>query len=61
MIGAPVVAAVSALTAPALRVAEAAGIALIGIARGDEFDIFTHPARIAAARKPHQIAISGPR
>ena len=49
MIGAPVVVAVSAPTALALRLAEAAGITLIGIARGDEFEVFTHGARIAAA------------
>ncbi len=47
MLGAPVVVAVSAPTALALRLAEAAGITLIGIARGDEFEVFTHGARIA--------------
>jgi FdhD protein len=46
MIGAPVVVAVSAPTALALRLAEAAGITLIGIARGDEFEVFTHGFRI---------------
>lgn len=49
MLGAPVVVAVSAPTALALRLAEAAGITLIGIARGDEFEVFTHGARIARA------------
>ena len=49
MIGAPVVVAVSAPTALALRLAETAGITLIGIARGEEFEVFTHGARIAAA------------
>jgi len=49
MIGAPVLVAVSAPTALAVRLAEAAGITLIGIARGDEFEVFTHGARIAAA------------
>ena len=49
MIGAPVVVAVSAPTALALRLAEAAGITLIGIARGDEFEVFTHGTRIAEA------------
>jgi FdhD protein len=49
MLGAPVVVAVSAPTALAVRLAEAAGITLIGIARGDEFEVFTHGARIAPA------------
>lgn len=53
MIGAPIVVAVSAPTALALRMAEAAGITLIGIARGDEFEIFTHPARIASETVQH--------
>jgi FdhD protein len=47
MLGAAVVVAVSAPTALAVRLAEAAGITLIGIARGDEFEVFTHGARIA--------------
>ncbi len=46
MIGAPIVVAVSAPTALAIRVAQEAGITLIGIARPDGFEIFTHPHRI---------------
>ena len=46
-LGAPIIVAVSAPTALAVRVAEAAGITLIGIAREDGFDIFTHSERIA--------------
>jgi FdhD protein len=42
----PVVVAVSAPTALAIRTAEAAGITLVAIARQDGFDIFTHPRRI---------------
>lgn len=45
-LGAPIVVAVSAPTALALRVADAAGITLIGIARQDGFEIFTHADRI---------------
>jgi FdhD protein len=45
-IGAPVLVAVSAPTGLALRLAEAAGITLIGIARAEEFEVFTHGARI---------------
>jgi FdhD protein len=46
--GAPVLVAVSAPTALAVRVAEAAGITLVAVARPDGFEVFTHPARIAA-------------
>ena len=44
--GAPVMVAVSAPTALAVRMAEAAGITLAAIARVDGFEIFTHPERI---------------
>ena len=47
-IGAPLMAAVSAPTALAVRTAEAAGITLAAIARSDGFEIFTHPERISA-------------
>jgi len=46
-IGAPLMVAVSAPTALAVRMAEAAGITLAAIARADGFEIFTHPQRIA--------------
>ena len=49
MLGAEIVVAVSAPTALALRVAEAAGITLVAIARPDAFEIFTHPHRISLA------------
>ncbi|GAB4070076.1 formate dehydrogenase accessory sulfurtransferase FdhD [Ancylobacter sonchi] len=47
MLGAPVLVAVSAPTALAVRTAEAAGITLAAIARDDGFEVFTHPQRIA--------------
>ena len=47
-IGAPLLAAVSAPTALALRVAEAAGVTIVGIARADGFEVFTHPGRVTA-------------
>jgi FdhD protein len=47
MMGAEILVAVSAPTALALRVAEAAGITLVAIARPDAFEIFTHPHRIS--------------
>ncbi len=52
-IGAPVVVAVSAPTALAVRVADAAGITLIGVARQDGFELFTHPERIELERAQH--------
>lgn len=45
--GAPVLVAVSAPTALAVRTADAAGITLVGIARDDSFEVFTHSSRIA--------------
>ncbi len=49
----PMLIAVSAPTALAVRTAEAAGITLVGIARGDEFEIFTRPERITAGVTAH--------
>jgi FdhD protein len=46
-VGAPLMVAVSAPTALAVRTADAAGITLAAIARADGFEIFTHPQRIA--------------
>jgi FdhD protein len=46
MMGAPILAAVSAPTALALRVAEEAGITLAGIVRDDGLEVFTWPERI---------------
>ena len=48
-LGAPVIAAISAPTALAVRVAEAAGITLAAVLRGDDFEIFTRPERITGA------------
>ena len=45
-IGAPVIIAVSAPTALAVRMAEACGMTLAAIARKDGFEVFTHPRRI---------------
>ncbi|MDF0516901.1 formate dehydrogenase accessory sulfurtransferase FdhD [Bradyrhizobium yuanmingense] len=47
-IGAPVMVAVSAPTALAVRTAEAAGITLIAIARQDGFEVFSHGGRVVA-------------
>jgi FdhD protein len=48
MIGAPMIAAVSAPTALAVRMADAAGITLAAIVRADGFEIFTHSHRIVS-------------
>jgi FdhD protein len=46
MMGAAVIVGVSAPTALAVRTAEMAGLTLVGIARDDGFEVFTHPERI---------------
>lgn len=45
--GAPIIVAVSAPTALAVKTADAARITLIAVARADGFEVFTHPGRIA--------------
>ncbi len=50
MLGAPVIVAVSAPTALAVRLADLAGITLVGIARADGFEVFTHPDRIESQK-----------
>jgi FdhD protein len=50
MIGAPVLMAASAPTALAIETADTAGITLIAVVRGTDFEIFTHPERITGAR-----------
>ena len=47
VLGAAYLIAVSAPTALALRTAAAAGITVVGIARGDGFEVFTRPERVA--------------
>jgi FdhD protein len=46
MMGVAIIVGVSAPTALAVRTAEASGLTLIGIARDDGFEVFTHPERI---------------
>jgi FdhD protein len=46
VIGIPVLVAVSAPTALAVRTAHACGMTLVAVARSDGFEIFTHPKRI---------------
>ena len=44
--GAPLVVAVSAPTALAVRAADDAGMTLVGVARPDGFEVFSHPWRV---------------
>jgi FdhD protein len=46
-IGAPIIAAVSAPTALAVRMANSCGMTLVAIARKDGFEVFTHPNRVS--------------
>lgn len=48
-LGAPILCAVSAPTALAVRMAEAAGITLVAIARDDGFEVFTRPERVSSS------------
>jgi FdhD protein len=50
VLGCPVLVAISAPTASAIRVAETAGMTLIGIARGHDFEIFTRADRLNASQ-----------
>ncbi len=49
----PMMIAASAPTAAAVDMADAAGITLIGLARPDGFEVFTHPHRIAVKEAAH--------
>ena len=52
-IGSPFIIAVSAPTALAIRTAQAAGMTLVALVRGDDFDVFTHPERMARGEAKH--------
>jgi FdhD protein len=45
-LGAPFILAVSAPTALAIRTADAAGMTLVALVRGEEFDVFAHSERL---------------
>ena len=52
-IGAPIIAAVSAPTALAVRSAEKCGMTLVAVMRGRDFEVFTHPGRILEQAAAH--------
>lgn len=52
-IGAPLIAAVSAPTALAIRTAEECGMTLVAIMRGRDYEVFTHPERIIEQASSH--------
>lgn len=51
VMGCGLIAAVSAPTALAIAEAETAGVTLVAVVRGAEFEVFTHPRRIAGAER----------
>ncbi|MEP9370569.1 formate dehydrogenase accessory sulfurtransferase FdhD [Mesorhizobium sp. KR1-2] len=52
-IGSRFIIAVSAPTALAIRTADAAGMTLVALVRGDDFDIFTNPDRVISGAERH--------
>ncbi|MBX3530933.1 MAG: formate dehydrogenase accessory sulfurtransferase FdhD [Rhizobiaceae bacterium] len=52
-IGSAFIIAVSAPTALAIRTSQEAGITLVALVRGDEFDIFTHADRVTLEANAH--------
>ncbi|MGU3574614.1 formate dehydrogenase accessory sulfurtransferase FdhD [Brucellaceae bacterium C25G] len=49
IIGVPLLAAISAPTLLAIETAEKAGLTLVALVRGDDFDIYTHAERVCRA------------
>jgi FdhD protein len=52
-IGASAVFAISAPTALAVRTADAAGMTLVALVRGEDFDVFSHPDRVICEDTRH--------
>ena len=55
-VGIPILVAVSAPTALAVRAADSVGMTLVAVARSDGFEVFTHPQRIKEERSLHVVA-----
>ncbi|MCA1492665.1 formate dehydrogenase accessory sulfurtransferase FdhD [Ensifer sp. NBAIM29] len=58
--GSPIIIAISAPTALAIRAAEEAGMTLVALVRGDEFEIFTHAERIERSEEVARLAARVP-
>ena len=54
-LGAPMIVAISSPTALAVRTADVCGITLVAIARGDDFEVFSHVERIGADEQIHAV------
>jgi FdhD protein len=52
-IGSAFIIAVSAPTALAIRTADEAGMTLVALVRGEDFDVFTHPDRVVLGVAQH--------
>jgi FdhD protein len=46
ILGSPILIAISAPTALAIRTADEAGMTLVALLRGQDFEVFTHPQRL---------------
>lgn len=55
-VGIPMLVAVSAPTALAVRAADSCGMTLAAVARADGFEVFTHPQQIKEERSLHVVA-----
>ncbi|MFN7027109.1 MAG: formate dehydrogenase accessory sulfurtransferase FdhD [Pseudorhizobium sp.] len=53
ILGSPILIAISAPTALAIRTAEAAGMTLVALARGEDYEVFTRPDRINTEAVAH--------
>jgi len=52
-LGAPILVAISAPTALAVRTAETSGVTLVALARGQDFQIYTHAQRVLTGEPSH--------
>ncbi len=48
ILGVPLLAAISAPTALAIRTADETNLTLVALVRGDDFDVYAHPERIVS-------------
>ena len=58
ILGAPLLAAISGPTGLAVRVAEQAGLTLVGFARKDRLTVYTHPERRGGLASLHSLGLA---